>query len=98
MQNLAEIVLSNAAIATLLAILATVVGRYCRRPTVMYGLWFLVLLKLVTPSLLRIPVAFVAREPTAEPRIETPSSGPVQFASQMATQRTASLRIYRPNA
>jgi beta-lactamase regulating signal transducer with metallopeptidase domain len=85
MQDLAEIVLSNAAIATLLALLATVVGRYCRRPAVMYGLWFLVLLKFVTPSLLRIPVVFLAQESTDKPLIEAPSIRPAQIASQLAS-------------
>ena len=85
MQYLAEIVLSNAAIATLLALFATVVGRYCRRPAVMYGLWLLVLLKLVTPSLLRIPVVFLAQEPTGKPLIEAPSIRPAQVASQSSS-------------
>jgi beta-lactamase regulating signal transducer with metallopeptidase domain len=66
MQSLLEIVLSNSAIATLLAVVAIIVGRRCRRPSLVYGLWLLVLLKLVTPSFVRIPVAFLGQERSAE--------------------------------
>jgi hypothetical protein len=62
---LAEIVLSNAAIATLLALIAAVVGRYCHRPQLVYALWLLVLLKLVSPPLLHVPIP-LAIEPHDE--------------------------------
>jgi beta-lactamase regulating signal transducer with metallopeptidase domain len=39
-----------------LAVVAVVVGRFCRRPAVMHGLWLLVLLKLITPPLIDVPV------------------------------------------
>jgi beta-lactamase regulating signal transducer with metallopeptidase domain len=65
MRSLVEIVLSNSAIATLLAVVAMVVGRYCRRPSLVYGLWLLVFLKLLTPPLVRIPVAVLGQEPAA---------------------------------
>ncbi len=59
MPTILEAVLSNVVIATLLAAIAMAVGRCFRRPPVAYGLWLLVLLKLVTPPLFRIPVAFL---------------------------------------
>ena len=58
MQTLADLVLSNAIIATGLAMVAALIGRNCRRPQVVYVLWLLVLVKLVTPPLVRWPVEF----------------------------------------
>src|SRR5687767_664201 len=59
MQTLAELALSNAALASVLALVAAVVGRFCRRPQVIYTLWLLVLLKLATPPLFRLPINFL---------------------------------------
>jgi beta-lactamase regulating signal transducer with metallopeptidase domain len=56
MDSLLQIGLSNAVVASFLALLALVVGSVCRRPAVVHGLWLLVLLKLVTPPLVRVPV------------------------------------------
>jgi beta-lactamase regulating signal transducer with metallopeptidase domain len=49
--------LINALVAIPLAILAWVVGRWFQRPALTHVLWVLVLLKLVTPSPFRLPVA-----------------------------------------
>jgi beta-lactamase regulating signal transducer with metallopeptidase domain len=78
MQSLVEIVLSNSAIATLLAVVAIVAGRYFRRPSLVYGLWLLVLLKLVTPPLVRIPVVVFSREASAVSPTGSPSEAPPQ--------------------
>jgi len=83
MQTIAEIVLSNAAIATLLALAAAIVGRFCRRPPVVYGLWLLVLLKLVTPPLFRVPVAFLPVESTAQGDMEITSGPPEQVTTDV---------------
>jgi beta-lactamase regulating signal transducer with metallopeptidase domain len=56
--DLLSIVLSNAVAAAVLALLAAITGTVCRRPALVHGLWLLVLLKLVTPPLVRIPVAW----------------------------------------
>jgi beta-lactamase regulating signal transducer with metallopeptidase domain len=57
--------LGNAVAATVLAVLAASVGLFARgRPALRHGLWLLVLLKLVTPPLSTVPVAWVAE--TAE--------------------------------
>ncbi len=56
MGPLLEVGLSNCLMALLLALVAACVGRLCRRPALTHGLWLLVLLKLVTPPLFRVPV------------------------------------------
>ncbi len=65
MDDLLSIAVSNAVAATILALAAVAVGAVYRRPAVVHGLWLLVLLKLVTPPLLRIPIAWpVVAEPS----------------------------------
>jgi beta-lactamase regulating signal transducer with metallopeptidase domain len=94
MDSLLQIGLSNAVVATLLALLALVVGAVCRRPAVVHGLWLLVLLKLVTPPLVRVPVPWPvpADLPPATPgnagdwaessaRLPAPGEEPVADAS-----------------
>jgi beta-lactamase regulating signal transducer with metallopeptidase domain len=56
--DLLSIALSNAVAAAVLALVAAITGAVCRRPALVHGLWLLVLLKLVTPPLVRIPVAW----------------------------------------
>jgi beta-lactamase regulating signal transducer with metallopeptidase domain len=76
MQTLLEVLLSNALVATLLALLAAGVSALCRRPALTHRLWLLVLLKLVTPALFPVHLPWpVAPEPIAEepvPRIDVP--------------------------
>jgi beta-lactamase regulating signal transducer with metallopeptidase domain len=62
--------LGNAAVAALLALLALAGGHLCRSPAVRHVLWVLVLLKLVTPPLFRVPLALLPASyasPRAEP-------------------------------
>jgi beta-lactamase regulating signal transducer with metallopeptidase domain len=71
MQTLLEFGLANAVMATVLAVAAACVGRLCHRPAVSHVLWLLVILKLVTPPLVHLPVAWplegdVARDAQAE--------------------------------
>lgn len=61
MDMLLRIGLSNAILATLLAVMVAFIAPFCRRPAVMHGLWLLVLLKLVTPPLVPIAVPEVSR-------------------------------------
>jgi bla regulator protein blaR1 len=49
--TLEQVILSNAVVATGLAILAGTVGLICRRPALVHALWLLVLIKLVTPPI-----------------------------------------------
>jgi bla regulator protein blaR1 len=67
-ETLLYVGLSNALLATLLALLAGFVGRCCRRPALVHGLWLLVLLKLVTPPLLPVGLPWPTTPgPTEEP-------------------------------
>ncbi len=65
MSALVPIGLANAVCAGVLALVAVLVGRFCRRPAVLHGLWLLVLLKLVTPPLWPVTVAHLPQEPAA---------------------------------
>ncbi len=78
MHTLLEIGLSNALVATLLAAVAWVGARVCRRPALVHGLWLLVLVKLLTPPLLRVPVSWEAAMPLppAEPAAVPPAAPP----------------------
>jgi len=57
MFTLFEIALSNAVVASLLAVLVVAAGRICRRPALTHSLWLLVLVKLLTPPIIQIPIA-----------------------------------------
>ena len=56
MRTLLEIALSNAAVATVLAVVAFGVTVVFRRPALAHAAWLLVLLKLLTPPLFTVPV------------------------------------------
>ena len=51
MQSLLQILLSDAVVAAVLALLVSLVAPVCRRPALVRALWILVLLKLLTPPL-----------------------------------------------
>ncbi len=72
MQSLLSHALSNAVLATVLAVLAAVVARICRRPAVRQALWLLVLLKLITPPLLPLSVAWPRSEENELPAEQPP--------------------------
>jgi beta-lactamase regulating signal transducer with metallopeptidase domain len=67
MQTLLEYGLSNAIMATVMAFGAACAARMCRRPAVSHALWLLVLLKLVTPPLVKIPVAWPGSDDAVAP-------------------------------
>jgi beta-lactamase regulating signal transducer with metallopeptidase domain len=60
MQTIFEIGLSNAVFATILAVAAFVVTRFCRAPALGHVLWLIVLIKLITPPLVSVPVSGLA--------------------------------------
>lgn len=61
-------VLSNSAVATLLALLAFGLGFRIRRPALLHSLWLLVFLKLVTPPIFTTTLGWAAsREPGPAP-------------------------------
>lgn len=88
MHNLLDIGLSNALVATLLALVAWVGARVCRRPALAHGLWLLVFVKLLTPPLLRVPVSWEAAAPPTPPE---PADAVVQAAPSPAPDREAVL-------
>ena len=59
MESLVHAMLSNALAVTVLAIMVAILGRACRRPALIHGLWLVVMLKLVTPPVVPVslPVA-----------------------------------------
>jgi beta-lactamase regulating signal transducer with metallopeptidase domain len=54
---------SNAVAATVLAVLAAIVGRVIRRPALTHAVWLLVLVKLVTPPLRVVEFEWPSSEP-----------------------------------
>lgn len=56
MDTILLIVLVNALLATILALAAWLLGRLERWPAIVHSLWLLVLLKLLTPGLIKLPV------------------------------------------
>jgi bla regulator protein blaR1 len=60
--------LSNALVASALALVVVLVGYFYRKPALIHGLWLLVLLKLATPPLVPIPIHWPA-EPAIEPAV-----------------------------
>src|SRR4051812_35321536 len=65
MSDLFVIALSNLLVASVFALLALLAGRWARRPALVHGLWLLFFLKLLTPPLFPIPVAWNSTEPKA---------------------------------
>lgn len=53
---LLEVGISNAIVASVLAVLAFGVSRFCRKPALVHGLWVIVLVKLVTPPVISLPI------------------------------------------
>jgi beta-lactamase regulating signal transducer with metallopeptidase domain len=56
MDTLEQVVLTNAVMATALALLASAVGLVCRRPALVHSLWLLVLIKLITPPIWQVEI------------------------------------------
>jgi WD40 repeat protein/beta-lactamase regulating signal transducer with metallopeptidase domain len=89
MSSLVQLGLANAVCAAVLAALALIVGRFCRRPAALHALWALVLLKLVTPVglwPLSVPVLPAEEQATVAARAGngTTESKPVSFDFQVA--------------
>src|SRR6266699_7047172 len=70
-----HVAVANLAVAALLAVLATLAGRFCRRPALVHSLWLLVLLKLVTPPLLPLEVPWLEAPGAAGPAADGPPQG-----------------------
>src|SRR5262245_35983674 len=74
MSTLLALGLANSACAAVLAVPAYLVSRYARRPALAHALWLLVLLKLVTPPVIRPGLAWLpaAAEESAEAAAPAP--------------------------
>jgi len=64
MQAFFEILLANTACALVLAAIAWIVNRWAKNPALKHALWLLVLIKLVTPPLFRVPLDLFPSEET----------------------------------
>lgn len=85
MDEALRLLLTNAVLAGLLALAAWVVSRLTKRQTVVYGLYLLALLKLVTPPLVELPLlpaGSVARDATRTPSGPTGVLGPALAAPE----------------
>jgi len=98
-ETLLQTALSNALVASALALVAVAAGRFCRRPALVHGLWLLVLLKLVTPPLVPVPINWpappepqaAAPAPAAEPGDAPPSA---EAAPEPATEAVEERRVF----
>jgi beta-lactamase regulating signal transducer with metallopeptidase domain len=79
METFLGVGLGNAVLATVLALGAAAVGRWCGRPALVRGLWLIVLLKLLTPPMCRVNIA----APLPERPARTGSAG--GLGSEIAT-------------
>src|SRR5437667_11532389 len=74
METIVRAGLSNAVAATVLALVVACLARpLARRPAVLHCLWFLVLLKLVTPPLYEVPIPWPTSLSTN--RVSEPPAG-----------------------
>ena len=81
MTSFVAIVVSNAVIAALLALVTLLVTRFWRSPQLAHGLWLLVLLKLITPPLVTV---------------SPPSEWLAQSAESAEPSRAASVNVVNP--
>ena len=56
MATFLHLAVANLAMASGLAVLAVLAGRFSRRPALVHSLWLLVLLKLITPPLVPLQI------------------------------------------
>jgi beta-lactamase regulating signal transducer with metallopeptidase domain len=100
--TLLQVGLSNAVAAAALALLAVLVGAVCRRPALAHGLWLLVLLKLLTPPLVRVPVPWPTPAAPEAARLEVTSEpgpdGPAEAPSPAPAERPAEVQAAAPAA
>ncbi len=85
MTLLLQVALTNAVMATVLGLVAAVVGGVCRRPALGHCLWLLVSLKLITPPLLLLPI----------PSVTLPS---ITLGSEPATNDSSPREAHGPGA
>ncbi|MCH7781386.1 MAG: hypothetical protein IH848_11125, partial [Acidobacteria bacterium] len=105
MNALFESVAWNSLAALALAILVLVAGRIWKRPELLHVLWLVVLVKLVTPGVIRfdalpdvrktVPVAFAMQSTDALPLAELPAASPAGLeAGYLVRWSEASLAVW----
>jgi beta-lactamase regulating signal transducer with metallopeptidase domain len=102
MPSLLQIVLSNAIMATALALLVAVIGFVVRRPALTHVLWLLVLLKLITPGVVMLPVSWPApneklssaSDSVAPSQLVAPSESETDVAPASDPRQEVTLLIY----
>ena len=67
MESLVHAILSNAVAVTVMAVVVAALAPLCRRPALIHGLWFVVMLKLVTPPFVPVSVPVPVSISTAVP-------------------------------
>ncbi len=72
MTTMLETTVANGILATVLALIVFGVTRFVKNPSVVYWLWMLVLLKLVTPPVLHVPLKLDIRKPNDDAVSVTP--------------------------
>ncbi len=89
MPPLMHLGLANAACAAVLAVLALAVGRWGRRPALTHCVWLLVLIKLVTPPLFPLPLAWLpaAPEPETTQTAAAPEPQPIPQSFALEPER-----------
>ena len=98
MPPLLQIVLGNAVMACVLALLAAAVTYFVRRPALAHGLWLLVLLKLLTPAIIPLQVSWPTSEnaPT-EIDFQASAEPEVTVTPDQATDEVTTILIYAAN-
>src|SRR5438876_209870 len=91
MRTLLDLGLTNAIVATGMALVAAFVGRLCRRPALTHSLWLLVLLKLLTPAFVPVPLPWSIRGEPAGEEWKNPPAASLRPAATSPADMAASL-------
>src|SRR3954452_13703876 len=96
MAPLFEIGVTNAILATVLALVVWCVTRFVRQPALAHLLWVLVLVKLVTPAVVSIPWAIehakpIAAAPSLTTGVGTATNENASSATELAVRERDSL-------
>jgi beta-lactamase regulating signal transducer with metallopeptidase domain len=98
MHALVEAGLNNSIMAGVIALAAFTLSRLCRRPALTHALWLLVLLKLVTPPLVRVPISWPEPSPVENAATFVRWSEPVVPLSEPAPVGLAKVEANLPDA
>jgi beta-lactamase regulating signal transducer with metallopeptidase domain len=77
MTTLLHIMLSNALMATALALLVAMIAAVARRPALAHILWLLVLLKLLTPGIVSLPISWATADEASSSAPDSTTQSPL---------------------